>query len=83
MFRLMGRVQMAYIGLFVLVCAGVFAYEAMYIWPMERCESDGGWWSAKYRQCATPIPIWRFTGRLPGEPRAATPVSSAPAGAKS
>ena len=45
MFRLMTRVQVAYIGLFLIVCAGVFAYEALYIWPMQQCESDGGWWS--------------------------------------
>ena len=74
---LIGRVQMAYIGLFVVVCAGVFAYESMYIWPMEKCESSGGWWSAKYRECATPVPIWRFTGRMPGEPRALAPATPA------
>ena len=65
MFRLMTRVQVAYIGLFLIVCAGVFAYEALYIWPMQQCEADGGWWSMKYRLCATPIPIWRITGRVP------------------
>jgi hypothetical protein len=70
MFRLISRVQVAYVGLFLIVCAGVFAYEALYIWPMEHCESDGGWWSARYRECATPIPIWRFTGRLPAGPAA-------------
>jgi len=68
MFRLMTRVQVAYIGLFLIVCAGVFAYEALYIWPMQQCEADGGWWSMKYRLCATPIPIWRITGRLPHGP---------------
>jgi hypothetical protein len=67
MFRIMGRVQIAYVGLFLLACAGVFSYEAMFVWPVEKCESNGGWWSAKYRECATPIPVWRFTGRLPGE----------------
>ena len=63
MFRVMSRVQAAYVGLFLIVCAGVFAYEALYIWPMQHCEADGGWWSMRYRMCATPIPIWRITGR--------------------
>jgi hypothetical protein len=88
MFRLISRVQIAYVGLFVIVCAGVFAYEGLYIWPMQQCESGGGWWSAKYRECATPMPIWRFTGRKPGTPaaaaggvlvRGAVPIASAPA----
>lgn len=70
MFRLISRVQVAYVGLFLIVCAGVFAYEALYIWPMQQCEADGGWWSARYRACATPVPIWRITGRLPGARRA-------------
>jgi len=77
MYRLIGRVQIAYLGLFVLVCAGVFAYESMFIWPMQSCESNGGWWSAKYRECATPIPVWRITGRRPGQPRAAAPLAGA------
>jgi hypothetical protein len=68
MFRILTRVQIAYIGLFVAVCAGVFAYQALYIWPMQKCEADGGWWSMKYRECATPVPIWRFTGRGPATP---------------
>ena len=72
MFRnLISRVQVAYLGLFVLVCAGVFAYESLYLWPMQRCEADGGWWSMKYRFCATPIPIWRITGRPPVAPQTA------------
>jgi hypothetical protein len=40
---------------------------------MQQCESGGGWWSAKYRECATPIPVWRFTGRAPGELRPVAP----------
>ena len=77
MFRLISRVQVAYFALFLIVCAGVLAYEALYIWPMERCEADGGWWAGKYRTCATPVPIWRFTGRLPAAPPAAAPKHSA------
>ena len=79
MFRLLGRVQLAYLGLFALVCGGVFAYEATYIWPMQHCEQAGGWWSAKFHECATPMPIWRITGR--GGPDAAKPGQTTPAAA--
>jgi len=63
MFPLLTRVQLAYVALFFLVSGGLVAWEALYVWPAERCEQNGGWWSVKYRQCATPIPIWRITGR--------------------
>ena len=73
MFRLLTRVQLAYVALFFLVSGGVVVWEALYVWPAERCESDGGWWSAKYRQCGTPVPIWRITGRqAPAPPPGAT-----------
>ncbi|MGH6955754.1 MAG: hypothetical protein ACREEW_03710 [Caulobacteraceae bacterium] len=66
--RLLTRVQLAYLGVFVVICIGMFAYQAVYVWPVRRCEAHGGWWSPKYHQCATPIPISRFTGRLPRGP---------------
>ena len=65
MFRFLTRVQFAYIGVLFAVCAGVFAYQAAFVWPAKACEAHGGWWSAKYNECATPMPIWRFTGRGP------------------
>jgi hypothetical protein len=65
MLGLVGRAQLAYVGIFFLACIGLVAYEANYVWPVERCEGHGGWWSAKFHECATPIPIWRITGRIP------------------
>lgn len=72
MFRLFTRVQFAYVGLFFAACAWVFIYEANYVWPVQKCEAHGGWWSDKYHMCGQPIPIWRITGRLPGAPAAAS-----------
>jgi hypothetical protein len=69
MLRIFTRVQLLYAGLAVAACLGLFYYQANYVWPVQRCESGGGWWSDKYRECATPMPIWRFTGRMPGQPR--------------
>jgi hypothetical protein len=76
MLRLFSRVQLAYVGLFFAAGLGVFYYQANYIWPMQRCEQGGGWWSDRYHQCARPMPIWRFTGRhVVGPP--ATPAQAA------
>jgi hypothetical protein len=75
MFRLLGRVQLFYVGLFLAACVAVLAYEAYYVWPMQACEKEGRWWSIKYRECATPIPIWRLTGRIP---QGTNPISPTP-----
>jgi hypothetical protein len=73
MLRLFSRVQLAYVGLFFAACLGVFYYQANYIWPMQKCEQHGGWWSDKYHMCAAPMPIWKFTGRKPAGPPPAWP----------
>ena len=65
MLRLLTRVQLAYAGVFFFCCIGVFYYEARYVWPVQACEQHGGWWSEKYHECATPVPIWQITGRIP------------------
>jgi hypothetical protein len=65
MLRLITRVQLVYVGVFFACCIGVFVYQARYVWPVQACDQHGGWWSAKYHECATPIPLWRITGRIP------------------
>jgi hypothetical protein len=40
---------------------------------MQKCERAGDWWSARDHECAVPIPVWRFTGRLPKTPPAKAP----------
>ncbi len=59
------------IGLFVVASAATAAYQYFYIWPMQKCEKAGAWWDGRDRQCLTPMPIWRLTGRLPQTPEAA------------
>ncbi|HXV01506.1 MAG TPA: hypothetical protein VG166_13510 [Caulobacteraceae bacterium] len=67
------------LALFLVMSAGAVAYEAIYVWPIHRCEDHGNWWDARDRQCLTPIPVEHFTKRamagfrLPGE----TPAPSA------
>jgi hypothetical protein len=78
MLRLVSRAQIAYFGLFLIACVAIFAYDAAYVWPLQRCEAHGGWWSDKYRMCAQPIPIWRITGRMPKAMPASPPPPKSP-----
>jgi hypothetical protein len=76
--RFIDTTRLILFATFLLVSAGAYAYQAYYIWPMQKCERAGDWWSPKDRACATPIPLWRFTGRLPATPE--TPAkATAPA----
>ena len=63
------------LGLFLVASVAATGYEWWYVWPAKRCDSAGAWWDPRDRECLTPIPIWRVTGRLPGEKptKAATP----------
>jgi hypothetical protein len=51
------------LAMFLITSLGVAAYDIFYVWPATRCGESGAWWDPKDRQCLTPIPIWRFTGR--------------------
>jgi hypothetical protein len=72
------RLKLIFILVFVVACAITWTYHFVYIWPRNQCEDKGAWWDAQDRVCATPMPIWRITGRLPpaGAPKA--PTVSAP-----
>ena len=63
-------------ALFVVGCAGVFAYQVFWHAPAQRCEDSGRWWWAEGRYCATPVLIEDLTGR-PTTPLA--PAAQAPA----
>jgi len=69
--QVFARTRLILIGLFVLAVAATSYYQFTYLWPMQKCERSGAWWDPRDRQCLTPIPIWRLTGRMPGQPRAA------------
>lgn len=70
--------QVTVFALFLAVSAGLVGYQILYAWPAQKCEESGAWWDGRDRQCLTPIPIKRFTGRdlsaykpapaLPGPP---------------
>ena len=60
------KVQIAFIALFVVTFVGLLSYQALYIWPIQRCEAVGHWWDPQDKVCAVPIPISMFTGRKIG-----------------
>src|SRR5438034_6835389 len=63
MFRLINRTTVMFFVTFLVACAGVAVYDAIFVWPEQQCTADGAWWDKKDRECLTPIPIWRLTGR--------------------
>lgn len=69
----MKRLSTLFLGLFGVLVAGAFAYEALWAEPGERCEARGQWWADEGRICAQPISIAEITGRPnPGERGAAS-----------
>ena len=70
------------LGLFLAMSLAAVGYEAIFVWPIQRCEDHGAWWDARDRQCLTPIPIERFTRRamagfkLPGSAADAAPEAT-------
>ena len=74
------------VGLFALGVAGVIGFQAIYVWPQQRCDKAGLWWDAEDRQCLTPVPIHRYLHSvfgtykvMPGSPPAPTAHPPAPA----
>jgi hypothetical protein len=63
MTRAIGNLRLILVGMFILATAASSLYQYYYLWPMQKCERAGAWWSGKYRECVVPIPISRLTGR--------------------
>ena len=71
------RLKLIFLVIFAICCVGIWTYQALYVWPRNKCEAMGDWWDWRDRVCAVPMPIWRFTGR--GIPQPETPAPPAPA----
>ena len=81
--RTIDRLKLIFLVIFAICCAGIWTYQALYVWPRNKCEAMGDWWDWHDRICAVPMPIWRFTGRVPQPetppPPAAKTVPAKPA----
>lgn len=94
MFRMINRTTMLFGGVFLIACLVALVYHVFFVWPQQECDQRGAWWDGKDRQCLTPLPIWRLTGRelkpaadanapaltVP-TPKAASPAAASPAAA--
>lgn len=61
--RLINRTTMLFGGVFLIACLVALVYHALFVWPRQECDQRGAWWDGQDRQCLTPLPIWRITGR--------------------
>jgi hypothetical protein len=84
MFRMINRTTIAFMGVFLVACLVALAYHVFFVWPQQDCEQRGAWWDGRDRQCVTPLPIWRLTGRTlvpaaKAHEAAPPPVAASPA----
>src|SRR5215217_4434009 len=63
------RLKLVFLGIFAVMCAGLWAYQIFYVWPAKRCDADGMWWDRSTRICAQPIYVPSITGRPAGMSR--------------
>ena len=57
------RLKVLFVAVFALISAGLWGYDALYVWPQKDCEKKGHWWDPHDRVCAIPIPLTYFTHR--------------------
>jgi hypothetical protein len=78
MTRWFASAKMFVIGAFLIASLVTVGYQMYYVWPQKRCDERGAWWDDRDRQCLTPMPIWRITGRgLANGPAAVAPSAQA------
>ncbi|HUO22485.1 MAG TPA: hypothetical protein VMU59_08215 [Caulobacteraceae bacterium] len=61
--RFIDRLKLFFLGVFVIACVAVWAYQLLWVAPAKHCESQGDWWDPSARVCATPIYLPNLTGR--------------------
>ena len=62
---------------FAAVCAGLWAYQFLVVWPRKACEAQGHWWDDRDRICAIPMPLTTWTGRPLHPAHAVLPIPAA------
>jgi hypothetical protein len=61
-------IKLIFIGVFFVCCVVIWGYQALYVWPRNKCEKHGGWFDPGTRTCGQVIYIPNLTGRVPGRP---------------
>jgi hypothetical protein len=63
MFHTFTRIKVLFVIAFLVIGAGLWGYDALYVWPARACEKMGHWWDPHDRVCAIPVSITAFTHR--------------------
>jgi hypothetical protein len=63
MFRSNVIAKLMVLAALIVACVWMFTFKGFEVSPAAQCEQGGKWWDAKDRQCLTPMPIERMTGR--------------------
>ena len=66
---LLGRIELIFFALLVVVAGSVWAYQALVAGPPQRCESSGNWWDAQTHTCGHVVYLPDLTHRRAGAPR--------------
>lgn len=66
------RLKIAFVGVFAVACAGIWAYHLYYAWPRDKCAEQHGLWEGKSRKCTFPPWIQCENGGGWWEPRTRT-----------
>lgn len=77
--RTIDRLRIVFLVVFAVACAGVWAYQILYVWPAKKCEQRGRWWSNKFRECDRVIYLPEYTKayrRMQGVAAPQDPVTS-------
>lgn len=75
--RLISRLRLIFLIVFLVGATASFAYSYFWLWPQERCERAQSWWDPQTRVCARPILISDITGRPIGQERTPEEIAAA------
>jgi hypothetical protein len=64
------RLKLIFLGVFLVINAGVAVWEFGWQLPRQNCEKAGKWWDNADRLCGTPILTSDVTGRMIDNPQA-------------
>ena len=70
--RNVSRLKIAFVVVFAVACAGLWAYNALYAWPRNRCAEQQGVWDGGARKCRFPPSARCEAGGGWWEPRSQT-----------
>ena len=76
--KLLNRLRILFLVLFVLGAGASWTYHILWAMPRKECLMRGNWWSDRKRVCAVPVDITEITGRKPGAPVAAPAAPAQP-----